>query len=214
MSLSVLDSLKTMRAPHILWIGITISLIVALYLAYLEAVSAKTLDIVLPRATITQTVKQTPTGNQTTQTTTEVIPEVEQMHPPFIPRFVIIWGYIGAATYALKVISKHLAYKSFDKDHIPDHIARLFIGTALSIFIFFVLSTGGFFGLTIDVTKLAHPNLVQYVYAALAFISGYAVNHVIVVMSGIVDVIFKAKELQDEKRVAEKATSMKKDTEI
>ena len=203
----MLIRLKTIGAPQILWIGITISLIVALYVAYLEAVAATTLDFFLPRAKVTETLKQTSTGNQTTKTITEVIPELEQMHPPFIPRFVIIWGYIGAATYALKVITKKVADNKFDKEHIPEHIGRLFIGTALAVFIFFVLSTGGFFGLTIDVTKLTHPNLVQYVYAVIAFISGYAVNHVIIVMSGIVDVVFKAKAQQDEERKAEKAAT-------
>jgi hypothetical protein len=149
------------RKRHVLWISVSIALIIALYFAYLEAISASRLDMLLPRGNVT-----TRPENGTTKITT-IVPE--RIHPPFIPLFVILWGFIGSATYVLKVTTGHMSRKNFEDQNIPDHIVRLFIGTALAIIVYFVLSTGGFFWLTIDVTRIPNPNLIQYVYAVTAF---------------------------------------------
>jgi len=171
---------------HIFWITLCLALILSIYLAYIEAVSEKSvLDYLLPRVDVSKI------GNSTE--ITQIIPE--KVHPPFVPRFVIIWGFIGAATYTLKVTAKYLTNEEkrrekFDEKYIPVHIVRLFLGTTLAIIVYFVLSTGGFFGLTIDVTKMSNLNLVQYAYAVVAFIAGYSVRHIIHILSGIANSIF------------------------
>jgi uncharacterized metal-binding protein len=69
--------------------------------------------------------------------------------------------------------------------------------------VYFILSSGGFFGLTIDVTKLSNLNLVQYVYAVVAFIAGYSVRHIIHMLSNIANSIFMIQTEQD-KEMAKK----------
>lgn len=174
-------------------------MIIALYFAYLEAISPNRLDMFVPRARNITTQPENGTKKITT-----IVPE--RIHPPFIPRFVILWGFIGAATYVLKVTTGYMSRGTFKDEHIPDHIVRLFVGTALAITVYFVLSTGGFFGLTIDIARLPNPNLVQYVYAVIAFFSGYSSRHIIDVLSSIVNSLFawdikdKEKRKEEEKR--------------
>jgi len=139
----------------------------------------------------------------------QIVPE--KVHPPFVPRFVLIWGFIGAATYTLKVTAKYLtdeeanvhtqiSDKKFKKKYFPEHIVRLFLGTTLAVIVYFVLSSGGFFGLTIDVTKLSNLNLVQYVYAVIAFIAGYSVRHIIHMLSSIANSIFMIQTEEDKEK--------------
>ena len=59
----------------------------------------------------------------------------------------------------------------------------------MAVVVYFVIVSGGFFGLTIDLTKIT-PENVQYVYAALSFLSGYFVRRVIEKFSAILDSIF------------------------
>jgi hypothetical protein len=192
-------------------IALCIAIAISLYLAYVEAVSEKSfLDYLLPRVDISKV------GNMTE--IKQIVPE--KIHPPFVPRFVILWGFIGAATYTLKVTAKYLTDevtnvrtrfsfhtqtpdKKFNKKYFPEHIVRLFLGTTLAVIVYFILSSGGFFGLTIDVTKLSNLNLVQYVYAVVAFIAGYSVRHIIHMLSNIANSIFMIQTEQD-KEMAKK----------
>jgi hypothetical protein len=108
---------------------------------------------------------------------------------PIIPLFVIIWGYIGASVYVLRITTNHIGKKDFQNAYIPFHVIRLFIGPAFAIIIFFILFSGGFFGLTIDLTKVS-PRYIQYVYAAIAFLTGYFVRRIIEILTNIVESIF------------------------
>ena len=108
---------------------------------------------------------------------------------PIIPLFVIIWGYIGASVYVLRITTYHIGKKDFQNAYIPFHVIRLFIGPAFAIIIFFILFSGGFFGLTIDLTKVS-PRYIQYVYAAIAFLTGYFVRRIIEILTNIVESIF------------------------
>ena len=181
------------KSVHIFWIALCIAIGISVYLAYVEAISEKTiLDYLLPRIDISKI------GNMTE--IKQIVPE--KVHPPLVPRFVLIWGFIGAATYTLKVTAKYLTaeeenVKKFKKKYIPEHIVRLFLGTTLAVIVYFVLSSGGFFGLTVDVTKLSNLNLVQYVYAVVAFIAGYSVRHIIHMLSSIANSIFMIQTEQD-----------------
>lgn len=191
------------KSVHIFWIALCIAIAISLYLAYVEAVSDKSfLDYLLPRVDISKV------GNITE--IKQIVPE--KVHPPFVPRFVLIWGFIGAATYTLKVTAKYLtdeetnvhtqiSDKKFKKKYFPEHIVRLFLGTTLAVIVYFVLSSGGFFGLTIDVTKLSNLNLVQYVYAVVAFIAGYSVRHIIHMLSSIANSIFMIQTEEDKEKV-------------
>jgi hypothetical protein len=178
---------------RLFWFFLIISLLIALYYAYLETARESNLfDMFLPRYNITQTGNATVIAFNGTQAF-----DPTRIQPPFIPRFVILWGYIGAATYVLKVTTKKIySEKGFNEKSIPDHIARLFIGTVIAVVMFFILVTGGFFGLTIDVTKIANPNVIQYVYAAIAFISGYSVRHIIEIISQMISTIFRHDKIE------------------
>ena len=213
---------------HIFWIGVTISLIIALTLAYLDTrkefatfselfskpngklvnhttttVRETVGEVSMPISINTNTTGQgqiNSTGNvsmpisvnETTSTTTgQAQLDPANLKPPYIPIFIALWGYIGAACYVLKVSTIKIYSKAgFNKKQIPDHIARLFIGTAVAIVTFFILSTGGFFGLTIDFSKISNPILLPYAYGAVAFFSGYFVRHIISITSGIIDNVF------------------------
>jgi len=194
------------KSVHIFWIGLCIAIALSLYLAYVEAISLtisqkNLLDYLLPR------LDPSKVGNMTE--IKQIVPE--KVHPPVVPRFVLIWGFIGAATYTLKVTAKYLtdeesneptqtSDKKFKKKYFPEHIVRLFLGTTLAVIVYFVLSSGGFFGLTIDVTKLSNLNLVQYVYAVIAFIAGYSVRHIIHMLSSIANSIFMIQTEEDKEK--------------
>jgi hypothetical protein len=172
-------------SAHILWIGVSISLIVALYFAYGETTSKSALDMVLPRVNIT--VAHFPNGTiATTQPNVESIP---YLPVPQVPRFIIIWGYIGAAAYLLKVVTGYLGSKKYEKEYLPYHVSRLFIGPALAAVVYFILETGSFFGLSFDVTKVSIP-LLPYLYAGVAFLTGYFVRPIIETLSKIINGIF------------------------
>lgn len=180
---------------NIFWIGLLLSLIIALYFAYLETTQENNLlDIILPHHIIERNNTLIIQQNATS------IFNPTNLEPPFIPRFIIIWGYIGSAVYVLKVTTGKLREKQgFDLNHLPDHLARLFIGTIIAVFTFFVLVTGGFFGLTIDVTKISNPEFIEYVYAAIAFVSGYSVRHIVKIISTFLNAIFRL-DPQDERQ--------------
>ena len=84
---------------------------------------------------------------------------------------------------------------------LPFHVIRLFIGPAFAIIIFFILFSGGFFGLTIDLTKVS-PRYIQYVYEAIAFLTGYFVRRIIDIFIDIVESIFHttATEVKDKEK--------------
>lgn len=175
------------KAPitaHILWAAILLSLIVALYFAYLETISKSALDMLLPRTNITIAHQQN--GTTTITKGAKVSP---YLSVPQIPRFVMLWGFIGAAAYSLKVITGHIGKGGYGPEHVPYHIARLFIAPALAAFVYFVLETGSFFGLSFDVTKVSIP-LLPYLYAAVAFITGYSIRSIIDTLSSIANSIF------------------------
>jgi hypothetical protein len=88
--------------------------------------------------------------------------------------------------------------EGFNKIYIPFHIGGLFIGTAVAIVTFFVLVTGGFFGLTIDFSKMSNPAYIQYAYAVVAFFSGYSTRHFISIMSGIIANVFQHDKRKDD----------------
>jgi hypothetical protein len=176
---------------NIFWVSLLVSLIIALYFAYLETVQENNLlDIVLPHHIPPQIIESNDTIIIQKKTPSNFNPS--NLEPPFIPRFIILWGYIGSAVYVLKVTTGKLREKQgFDLTHLPDHLARLFIGTIIAVFTFFVLVTGGFFGLTIDVTKISNPEFIEYVYAAIAFISGYSVRHIVKLISTFLNAVFR-----------------------
>jgi len=110
---------------------------------------------------------------------------------PNIPNYVIIWGFIGAATYVSKTVSGHIGKGTFDEQFIPFHVSRLAIGPALAVIVYFILSSGSLLGITI---KTDGDNLhLMYAYSAIAFMSGYFVRHVIDSLSIILDTILKTK---------------------
>ena len=74
------------------------------------------------------------------------------------------YGDLLVAAYSLKVITGHIGKGGYGPEHVPYHIARLFIAPALAAFVYFVLETGSFFGLSFDVTKVSIP-LLPYLYA-------------------------------------------------
>ena len=126
------------------------------------------------------------------QTERNVPPLPQELAPPFIPDFIVYWGYIGSAVYVLKVVTiKMYSKEGFNRKYIPYHIGGLFVGTAVAIVTFFVLVTGGFFGLTIDFNKMSNPAYIQYAYAVVAFFSGYSTRHFVSIMSGIVANVFQ-----------------------
>jgi hypothetical protein len=90
---------KVPRSAHILWIIVAISLVVAIYAAYLETTSESTLDWFLPKTNVT--VLQTFTSSINTTTITTTSPTSDILSVPQIPRFVLLWGYIGAALFYL-----------------------------------------------------------------------------------------------------------------
>jgi len=182
--------IRTPRSAHVLWVLVSISLIAALYFAYLDTTSKSTLDMLLPKTNIsiyTQNLSSTHTTTTVTKTSPSAFLSVPQ-----IPRFIIIWGYIGAAAYLLKVVTGYLGEGKYDKRYLPFHISRLFIGPALAVLLYFILQTGSFFGLSFDITKVPIP-LLPYLYAGVAFLTGYFVRSIIETLSKIINGIFNIK---------------------
>ena len=216
---------RKMRGAHALWIFVTISLILAIALAFLTPslpdinYNGFHIFLGLPRQNVTVTSNSTtssvtstlgtPAPSVTNNTSTPAPsvtnkpstpapsvtnkPSTPAAIPtggvPIIPLFVIIWGYIGASVYVLRITTYHIGKKDFQNAYIPFHVIRLFIGPAFAIIIFFILFSGGFFGLTIDLTKVS-PRYIQYVYAAIAFLTGYFVRRIIEILTNIVESIF------------------------
>ena len=225
-----------MRGAHALWIFVTISLILAIALAFLTPAlpdityNGFHIFVGLPRQNVTVTSNSTtssvtsslntltpsvtnntntPAPSVTNNTNTPAPSVTNKPNTPapsvtnkpntpaaiqtggvpIIPLFVIIWGYIGASVYVLRITTYHIGKKDFQNAYIPFHVIRLFIGPAFAIIIFFILFSGGFFGLTIDLTKVS-PRYIQYVYAAIAFLTGYFVRRIIEILTNIVESIF------------------------
>ena len=177
-------------SAHVLWVLVSISLIAALYFAYLDTTSKSTLDMLLPKTNITIN-----TQNISSTTATTIVTKTSHtpiLSVPQIPRFVIIWGYIGAAAYLLKVVTGYLGEGDYKKSYLPFHISRLFIGPALAVLTYFILQTGSFFGLSFDITKVPIP-LLPYLYAGVAFLTGYFVRSIIETLSKIINAIFNIK---------------------
>ena len=183
----------TPRSAHVLWIAVALSLIFGLYLAYLETVSKSIIDTVVPRTNVTVAHFQNGT-TAVNQTGTGFSP---YLSIPQIPRFVLIWGYIGAAAYLLKVVTGYIGKGDYDGRFLPYHIARLFIGPALAVVIYFILETGSFFGLSFDVTKVS-LQLLPYLYAGVAFLTGYFARSIIETLSKIINSIFNIDSSKEE----------------
>jgi hypothetical protein len=86
-----------------------------------------------------------------------------------------------------------LGSKDFNNAHIPYNIVRLFLVPIFAIITFFILNSGSFFGLTIDITKIP-SNVVQYFYGLIDFINGYSVRGIIDVISNIANTILNVKD--------------------
>lgn len=174
---------------HFLWIGVCIVLIVALsialFYALVETIDPSTVSSILP-----SNVSLVKFPNGTIITTSKFDPNILQFPSfPKIPIFVLLWGFIGSAVYVLKVLTGTISEKRYDNSYLPFHIARLFIGSALAAAAYFILITGSVFGLSIDFTKI-DPTIIPYVYAIVAFMTGYFVRPIIKSMSNIVNALF------------------------
>ena len=109
---------------------------------------------------------------------------------PFIPFYIVVWGFIGAATYVVKTVAGLIGEDTFDDNYIPYHISRLAIGPSLAVIVYFLVISGSFLGITFK-TEAAH---IEYAYSALAFLSGYFVRQVVDSLSIIMESIFTQKE--------------------
>jgi hypothetical protein len=181
-------SSSTPRSAHVLWVGVMISLIIALYFAYHETISETNnpLNFFLPQTNITIAHY---IQNSTTTIITHDSKSNVYLTVPQIPRWIFIWGFIGAAAYLLKVVTGYIGGGTYKPEFLPYHIARLFLGPALAAVVYFILETGSFFGLSFDVTKTPIP-LLPYLYAGVAFITGYSVRGIIETISKMVNSIF------------------------
>ena len=122
---------------HLLWIRVCIVLILAVYHAYIETTKETTLNLLLPPQNI---VIKYPNG---TFAYTESYPkDFPFLHIPQIPRFVLLWEFIGSAVYVLKVITVAISDKRYDNSYLPHHIASFFIGSVLAAAVYFLLITG------------------------------------------------------------------------
>jgi hypothetical protein len=165
-------------------------LVMALYIAYVEARTNQ--------EAFSRIVNQNVTTIESPQNTTTTVVSGPSERGPSIPTYILIWGFIGSAVYALKASTLKIRSGKFENRNIPHLTIRLFIGPAIAVVIFFIIVTGGFFGLTIDLTKVRPPTLLPYVYAAIAFLSGYFVNDIISVLSSIVTALFRFKSQNDD----------------
>ncbi len=107
---------------------------------------------------------------------------------PYIPFYIVLWGFIGSTTYVVKTACGHISKDDFDDKYIPYYISRIIIGPAFAIVIYFMISSGSFFGITIKVAGDTYQ--VEYAYVAIAFMSGYFVRRIIEIISIIFDAIF------------------------
>ena len=108
---------------------------------------------------------------------------------PFIPFYIVVWGFIGAATYVVKTVAGLIGEGEFNDKFIPYHISRLAIGPSLAVIVYFLVVSGSFFGITFKTEAIN----IEYAYSALAFLSGYFVRQVVDSLSLIMDSIFKQK---------------------
>jgi hypothetical protein len=185
------DKPVSLRSAHALWIIVAISLIAALYVAYWDTTSKSTLEnIILPNANITINTNTLNISTNKTGTTLIKTYKTPYLSVPQIPRFIIFWGYIGAAAYLLKVVTVYLGVERYNKSYLPYHISRLFIGPALAVLVYFILQTGSFFGLSFDITKVPIP-LLPYLYAGVAFLTGYFTRQIIETLSEFSNAVFK-----------------------
>lgn len=106
---------------------------------------------------------------------------------PFVPMYIIVWGFIGGASYVVKTVASYMGSGKFEDKYIPYHLARLVLGPALAMIVYFILKSGGVFGITLEVAG----DKELYAYAVLAFASGYFVRHVIDTLSEIMDAVLK-----------------------
>lgn len=171
--------------PHFLWIGVCIAMLIALYFAYMETTKKSTLDLLLPRVNITVTKYQ----NGTTSITKSNPQASQYLSTPQIPRFVLLWGFIGSAAYVLKVVTGVIGGNRYDNSYLPYHISRLVLGPALAAAAYFILLSGSIFGLSFDISKVDFQTL-PYLYATVAFVTGYFVRPIINALSKMVNAIF------------------------
>jgi hypothetical protein len=144
--------------------------------------------MILPKTNISvSTVSNITTVTKVTHSNGNILPSLQ------IPRFIILWGYIGASAYLLKVVTAYLGEGKYDGSYLPFHITRLFIGPALAMLMYFILRTGSFFGLSFDITKVP-IDLRPSLYAAMAFLTGYFVRQIIETLSTIINAIFNIKQ--------------------
>jgi len=106
---------------------------------------------------------------------------------PLIPTYVVVWGFIGSATYVAKTVASYIGTGKFDDKYIPYHFARLIIGPALAVIVYFIVKSESVFGLTLAVTA----DKEFYIFSVLSFMSGYFVRHVIDMISEILNTVLK-----------------------
>jgi len=115
-----------MRGAHALWIFVTISLILAIALAFLTpslpdiTYNGFHIFLGLPRQNVTVTSNSTTSSVTSTLSTpapsvtnkTSTPAAIPTGGVPIIPLFVIIWGYIGASVYVLRITENYyLSYR-------------------------------------------------------------------------------------------------------
>jgi hypothetical protein len=172
-----------------LWICVFAAMLITLDFAYTETTRQSSLDMVLPQVNVTliryENGSIVYSDSDSRNSTFLSVPQ--------IPRFVLLWGFIGAAAYVLKVVAIKMAERTYDDSYIPFHISRLILGPALAAATYFLLITGSIFGISIDISKI-QPPLLPYVYALIAFVTGYFVRAVIDTLSNLINSIFHLKD--------------------
>jgi hypothetical protein len=166
------------RAAYILCGFVAASLVLA--------ITAVVLNLSLPSAVFSGLPRQNVT---ITSNATAVTQTVETTPTPSLPLFIVLFGYMGSAAYVLKVTTAKIGAGNFQNSYIPFHIIRLLIGPVFAIITYFILLSGGFFGLTVDLTKVS-PRFIQYVYAIVAFLTGYFVRQIVDVFTNLLNSVF------------------------
>jgi hypothetical protein len=122
---------------------------------------------------------------------------VESDYPTF-KAYIPLWGLVGSSSYVFVTTAKYIKNGKFQRRYIPEQISRLVIGPAIAVVVFYVLSTGSFFGLSFDITKIASGVSPAYVYAAVSFFVGYTTRGAIRTFSGIINTIFRMDDEEDD----------------
>lgn len=116
---------------------------------------------------------------------------------PSFKSYIPLWGLVGSSSYVFVTTAKYIRNDKFHRRYIPEQISRLVIGPAIAVVVFYVVSTGSFFGLSFDITKIASGVSPTYVYAAVSFFVGYTTRGAIKTFSGIINAVFRMDDEDD-----------------